>query len=336
MNNRPWKTFVIGDVFEIHTGASISQAYFKEGDIPRITATDINNGIGIFTNNIKHKNLREVENFISYSFLGSSFYHSYRASLDMKIHSLKIKDRELNQYLGLFIVTCLKNSIPRPSYGNQISSKDILTKKVMLPATECGEPDWDFMEEYIRIKLNQVKANYKYPKLNDITDDRELYDVDWKEYLLKDVFPIVQRGKRLVKTNQSLGMVPYISSTMFSNGVAAFIGNKKGVREFENCLTIANSGSVGSVFFHKYKFIASDHVTALKNELFTENQYKFIAICMKGISEKYSFNREINDQRISKERILLPTKNNTIDLEFMEQYMKRMENRVLEKVKNRF
>ena len=45
-----------------------------------------------------------------------------------------------------------------------------------------------------------------------------------------------------------------------------FVGNEGSVRKFEDCITIANSGSVGSAFFHQYEFVASDHVTQLKRK----------------------------------------------------------------------
>lgn len=117
-----------------------------------------------------------------------------------------------------------------------------------------------------------------------------------------------------------------------NNGCDAFLGNKKNIRKFENCLTIANSGSVGSVFYHNYSFIASDHVTALVNPKFTKRQYLFIAARMKNIGEKYSFNREISDTRIQREKVKLPiTTTGQPDFDFMEQYMKRMENKVIQK-----
>lgn len=41
------------------------------------------------------------------------------------------------------------------------------------------------------------------------------------------------------------------------------------------------------------------------------------------LGEKYSFNREINDDRIKKERIMLPVNSkNELDYEYMEQYMR--------------
>src|SRR5690606_235901 len=101
----------------------------------------------------------------------------------------------------------------------------------------------------------------------------KLSDRDWKSFFLSEIFTTIQRGKRLTKANQLKGTTPYISSTAITNGVDGFIGNKNGVRKFSNCITIANSGSVGSVFYHEYEFIASDHVTALINKDLNKNHY---------------------------------------------------------------
>jgi len=148
---------------------------------------------------------------------------------------------------------------------------------------------------------------------------------EWKAFLLKDIFLWVQRGKRLKKENQKNGSTPYISSTSLNNGVDNFIGNQFGIRKFSDCLTIANSGSVGSAFFHSYSFVASDHVTHLKGENFNKFSYLFVLSILRRLSEKYNFNREINDKRISRERIVLPvTPSGGPDYEFMEFYVKRL------------
>ncbi len=41
----------------------------------------------------------------------------------------------------------------------------------------------------------------------------ELKNKEWKEFDLKDIFPKIQRGKRLKKAGHQKGKVPYISST---------------------------------------------------------------------------------------------------------------------------
>lgn len=109
-----------------------------------------------------------------------------------------------------------------------------------------------------------------------------------------------------------------------------FIGNEGCVRKFEDCITIANSGSVGSAFFHQYEFVASDHVTQLKRKGLDKYAYLFMVPIINRLSEKYSFNREINDERIKREKILLPVnKEGEIDFAFMSSFMQEVEADIL-------
>lgn len=108
------------------------------------------------------------------------------------------------------------------------------------------------------------------------------------------------------------------------------MGNESGVRKFSDCLTVANSGSVGSAFFHQYEFVASDHVTRLKREGLNKYAYLFMIPLINRLSEKYSFNREINDNRIKREKLILPaTETGEIDFTFMSSFMKEVEQDIL-------
>lgn len=150
----------------------------------------------------------------------------------------------------------------------------------------------------------------------------------WNVFFLKDLFPEIQRGKRLIKDKHVTGRMPYISSTALQNGVDNFIGNKSDIRVFANCLSIANSGSVGTSFFQPFKFVASDHITHLKNPSFKKQHYLFIATITSRLSDKYNFNREINDLRISREQILLPTNSyDQPDYAFMKDYVSDLEDK---------
>ena len=58
----------------------------------------------------------------------------------------------------------------------------------------------------------------------------------------------------------------------------------------------------------------------------------FIATIVQRLEEKYSFNREINDVRINKEKIVLPVdESGTPDYDFMEQYIKEREQQIVQK-----
>lgn len=161
----------------------------------------------------------------------------------------------------------------------------------------------------------------------------KLEDREWKPFGFEAIFTQIGRGKRLKKDDHVPGVKPYVSSTSQNNGVDGFIGNDGDVRIYENCLTLANSGSVGSTFYQPYSFIASDHVTALKNTNIDEYAYKFLASLMSRLEEKYSFNREINDARIRREQLLLPVDaEGSPDWGFMSAYMREQEKLMLERV----
>jgi restriction enzyme bgcI subunit beta len=163
----------------------------------------------------------------------------------------------------------------------------------------------------------------------------KLVKKEWREFFVSEIFTKIQRGKRLTKGNQQNGEVPYVSSTAANNGVDNFIGNSKGVRIFENCLTLANSGSVGSTFFHHYTFVASDHVTALILERPNKYIYLFLSGIIRRLEEKYSFNREINDKRIQREKILLPVNSDGLpDWQFMEDFIKQKEQKQIVDLKD--
>lgn len=160
LNSVKWKSFKISDVFktipagknlQVPTGCNVPKQDLKEnGKTPRITVTDLNNGVYSYYDYIgsKKENYRVYENFISVSFLGSIFYQESKASLDMKVHCLKLKDRELTLNLAVFLISCIKHSLQYSSYGDQISSTVLPSLEFMLPVNDDDKINWDFMNNY--------------------------------------------------------------------------------------------------------------------------------------------------------------------------------------------
>ncbi len=143
-----YRNFKVTDVFIVETGANIPQNELESGETPRISVTNLNNGISGYYNDLSSNNYRVQENFISFSFLGTCFYHPYKASLDMKVHSLKPIGYMLNKYTALFLVNLFKKSF-NGVYNDQISSTDLKKSYIRLPVTN-DMIDFDFMEKYIK------------------------------------------------------------------------------------------------------------------------------------------------------------------------------------------
>lgn len=170
INIAGWKAFRIGDIFQttqyrdglhVPTGAYMPANKLIPGDTPRISVTGMNNGIIGRYADADDANYRTYENCISFSFLGTVFYHPYKASFDMKVHCLKPQDHDLNLNEGLFLVSCLRGLAANNSYDDQISSTVLTEMTVRLPAAPDGEPDWKYMESYMESVLEQSAKTLK-------------------------------------------------------------------------------------------------------------------------------------------------------------------------------
>lgn len=166
LSERDWGVFRISDLFSLTTGANIDKSLLRKGTTPRITAKDTCNGIDSYTSELNINTYRTNKNCISVSFLGSVYYQPYRASYDMKIHSLVPKGITLNRYIGFFLATVLRIQFSKFSYGNQLSSTDLPKQNIMLPVCPDGTPDWAYMvqkSKYIEKKILLTYFNCKMP-----------------------------------------------------------------------------------------------------------------------------------------------------------------------------
>ena len=331
LSDREWKEFRIGDLFEV-TGSVTTkpQNLIENGFIPRITCSATNNALDDFYQNKATEKGGVLT--VDSATIGYVSYQSHDFIATDHVEKITNKDNSyISRFIGLFEKQCIdKATISKYGYGYKFAQERIKNQKILLPVLENGEPDFDFMENYIheleQEKLYEYKA-YAQKQVSELCyqEIEPLENKKWKAFLLTDLFDTIQRGKRLTKENQKDGSIPYVSSSAQNNGVDNYISNTMGVRFFENCLSLANSGSVGSCFYEPFKFVASDHITHLKNLKNTKYSYLFTATLLNRLSQKYNFNREINDKRISNEIIILPiTSDEKPDYAYMEQYTKNL------------
>lgn len=156
-------------------------------------------------------------------------------------------------------------------------------------------------------------------------DVPSLEEKEWRAFLVAEIFDVIQRGKRLKNADHVPGKTPYVSSTANNNGVDDYITATPGTRVFSDCISLANSGSVGSAFYEPFEFVASDHVTHLKKNGASKLLYLFLTSVLEMQKSNFNFNREINDPRIRKLQIMLPVDDSgDPDYAYMEQYAMNM------------
>lgn len=338
-----WKAFPIGGeegIFRLRASLSgIDGIKLLDGtkkNIPYITRQEQNNGVKKFVD--KQKSEIDEGNVIIIGLdTQTVFYQPSQFYTGQNVQVLE--NTHMNKYNALFMIPLIKAQVSKLNWGGNGATLGRLSRmQIMLPVDNAGQPDYKYMEDNVRKKINKIKTKkyieYAKEKLNDIEEKKvvPLDEKKWSDFFITDIFPEIKRGKRLIKANQKEGNIPYISSTALNNGVDNFISINEFMRVYSDCLSLANSGSVGSCFYEPFSYVASDHVTHLKNEEYSMYIYLFIASMIKRLSEKYNFNREINDKRISREKIVLPVdEEGCPDLKYMEQYMKNLIKKKYEK-----
>ncbi|NVP23481.1 restriction endonuclease subunit S [Treponema phagedenis] len=343
-----WREFRIKDIFETFhgsnglqtpTGSYIPKNELYISSIPRITVRDTNNGIDSYCSS-NNKNYRCFENFISVSFMGSAFYHPYKASLDMKVHALIPKNFHLTKNISLFLIRSLKNNTKFYSYGNQLSSTDLPRQKMLLPVDNKNEPNWQFMEDYIKqeqkIIAHKVIDYYEQKMLETAFDLVGLEDVEWKNFKLGSLFTFERKpskGLNHLDTDKNRG-ISYLGATNKNNGVLEFVDPISNLVYRGNCIAFIRNGegSMGYSVYKKENFMATQDISVGYNENLNQYNGMFITTVADRVRGKYNFGYKRNQSRLENEILTLPAdKNGNPHWEYMSKFMQKLE---VEKISN--
>ncbi|OAO27234.1 restriction endonuclease subunit S [Staphylococcus capitis] len=326
LSDRDWKVFKIKEVFDIVNLKPEHKVNLKSsGTTPYVTRTEKNNGVEDFYKGLHIKK----GNCITFGAETAKFYYQEHNFINgNKLYA--IYNKCLNKYTALFLTTLFNNQFLDYGYGFGLTGARFSNKKIKLP-TLNKHPDYNFMEDYIKEKYFNLKSQIKEKQKHEITDWRGLDEVKWEDYFIESLFQI-KPGKRLTKKEFTKGSKPFIGSSDHNNGVTNFVDNHNSSEDF-NVLGVNYNGSVVENFYHPYKALFSDDVKRLSLKIKgNKYMYLFIKNMILKQKEKYQYGYKFNGTRMKRQIIKLPTKNNRPDYDFMEQYMKRKENEVLDRI----
>lgn len=334
LRNVRWNDFVISEVFdEVRSSKSqIDKIKLKNlvGNIPYITRTQKNNGIDSFVGEQPNYE-KDPGNSITIGLDTQTIFYQ-TASFYTGQNIQVINDKNLNKNIALFLIPLLKKQLEKFNWGgNGVTLTRLRRTKIKLPINKKDNVNWSFMEKYIK-KIEKQKNPFSGYTIHEITDKRELSDLNWKEFFLNKVFTI-NSGKRLTKRNMIDGNIPFIGASDSNNGITNFVGNKNKSLD-SNLLGVNYNGSVVENFYHPYKCLFSDDVKRLKTRNVKGNKYiyLFLKTIILQQKSKYRYSYKFNARRMKRQIIILPVDNNDKpDWGFMEQYMKRIENEIISK-----
>ena len=152
LNDREWGIFQIDKIFDIYPGKRLTKADMVTGKLPFIGATENNNGITEWVANVNDSLDSKVFGVNYNGSVVETFYHPYSCifSDDVKRLHLKEKAYDGNRYIMLFIKTAILKQKIKYAYGYKFNENRMKKQFITLPVTDDNQPDWQFMEDYMR------------------------------------------------------------------------------------------------------------------------------------------------------------------------------------------
>ena len=149
-----WEEFRIGDLFTVKRPAARSQSKYDEGDVPFVASGNYNNGVLKYLQPKDNETL-DKGNCITVSPIdGSSFYqeHDFLCRGGAGSSIIILYNDNLNIYNGYFIATVIRTVCRKYFYSDMANKDTIADEIIKLPVDGNHQPDYLYMEQYMRSK----------------------------------------------------------------------------------------------------------------------------------------------------------------------------------------
>ena len=357
MTNHQWAQFSLSDFFVLEKGNQNNMASLSEGSLPLVSARKCDNGYKQFVApNKKHlyqANIITLNNDGDGG-AGIAYYQPHQMALDSHVTAL-IPKLQLNKFHLLFVSRCITKQRERFGHGYSLNSTRLRIFKYMLPITEQGQPDWQFMEDYmkgveqeiLKPTIDKLCKQLIYNQMGGLRNCN-LLNHKWKEFDFVDIFEIRKGFYNKKPPCYENGNIPFIGATDSNNGITGFsdyetidANSKIGYGPNEsidrklfpgNAICVTNNGSVGYAYYQPSEFTCTHDVNPLylKNIALNRHLAMFLIACIEKQRVCFTYARKWRPKRMVHSKLMLPIDEaEQPDWSFMENFMKEVENDAL-------
>lgn len=342
LKEKEWKSFNIVNLFDISGTKTtplktLEKKHETTTKYPYITTKADFMGVdGFFNYYTENGNVIVIDSATD----GNIHYQENNFSASDHVEKL-IPKFKMNKYVGFFIVSSLKYALKdKFNYGYKLSQERIERQRIMLPIDNNGNPDYNFMENYIKQLITKQAEKYieyieKMKNKLKYVSLKPLECMKWKSFFINDLFTI-KPGKRLTQADMKSGNIPFIGAASINNGITNYVSNTNNSMD-NNVLGVNYNGSIVENFYHPYTCLFSDDVKRFHLKHYSDNKHilLFFKVIILNQKEKYLYGYKFNAKRMNQQLILVPVdENENPDYKYMEQYMKNIEIQLLSKYQN--
>lgn len=350
LSDREWRVFSLtgeNGLFPIEaTSTGIDSIYLKRSNdnrqlqLPYITRTESNNGISEFISNDNICFGLDSGNCITIGLdTQTAYWRPFAFVTGQNIHVLR--GEKLDFYAAQFMTVILRNQMKSKFNwgGNDATLGRLKRLRILLPSNCSGEPDFQFMADYIRNIMQEKQKQYlqivkrrikKLEMKNTGYPPLTIEGKEWKPVPIVNIFDkfVSGKGKGLNHLEQVKHGVSYISATNRNNGVSCFVkkdNNSDKMLQEGNCIGFIKNGdgSAGFAIYKQEPFISTSDVIYGYAKWLNQFTGLFFVVAQDMIERKYSHGYKRNTQHLRGDRVMLPVDDNgSPDYAFMELYGK--------------
>lgn len=335
-----WGSFRMLDILDISPCSFTGRSSSPHGNVPYVGATNRNNGVLDFLD-VSSDGVIEGNCIVficnGQGSIGYSIYResSFVGSVDVKIG----RSPYLNRYVGTFITTAADKMRTHYSFGYKRTLSRLKNEIIRLPQTKDGDPDYAFMEEYMKEIERKMLLRYRcYLEEHKLSiSNTSCSNVEYRTFKIGSLFTVKRPNSRN-KDNYDKGDVCFVASGAENNGVVKYCSPKIGEQlDAGNCLTV--SPVDGSCFYQPADFLGrgggGSSILLLYSKNFVLNKYIGLYISeaiKKTTTSKYCYGHMATNESIIRDTIQLPvTSSGEVDYTYMEKYMKAKEAEMLKR-----
>ena len=331
-----WKEFVIGNLFDIHPTKAYkltnSNLYAEDGNNPVVVNSSFNNGVGGYSRleNTENGNIVTFSDTTSADaifYQKSSFigYPHIQGMYPIGEYKSKWNEKSYLFFISVFRSRAIGLNF---DYVNKFTREDAKKMTVKLPVDIKGNPDFVYMETYIRnlefAVSSSLTALRSVKNLRDCPVDTNSWRIFAVGAIFKIVKPQVYHTREIFEDKNG---IPYVVRSKFNNGIKCYVKRPNGE---PNPARVISFGAENATFFYQEnEWISGRDMYYIDTRAIDKYACLFITACLQPIAQKYSYNFGLFPELLRKEKIKLPVAaNGNIDYDYMANYMRNLELKV--------
>ena len=327
-----WKEFNIGKLFDFYRGKEVAPNRVPDGAIPFISETRANNGMVKLASSEHIFSGKSITVSVNYASTVLYQEKDFCASVNIIV----LHNDKLTVNAGLFLVAVISKLHQKYSYNDKVSAFKLKQENIKLPIDSLGNPDWQYMDEYIAKLATQAHTNIsllrqQQKKAPTVNIDR------WKEFKIDNLFEKITTKKLPYKTTQlphhatEDNLIPLVTAGVEHQGRSVYAPKTKDITVLSNCLTIsANGANSGATFYQDKPFSILQDAYAIQvkssiNENVSKYEYCFLASVIGKRLQQNDWTNKATWNVVKAKEIRLPvTESDEPDWQYMDEYIAKL------------